>query len=157
VTTNRPTEYANLIKTRSFEEVKPTTGGVAGFLKNAEDYLGLARHLIGGGAEPLLAFTNAYEGFHAVVQAVLEYYEVRTKDSGRNLAILRVCADPGLTSGETEAARSAHEVRNRSTYRTPYPPVSRMQAQGIVDILEKSLPLVRKLVASSFDAAPKGT
>lgn len=147
MTTNRPIEYTNLIKTRSFEEVKPTQGAVVGFLKNAEDYLALARHLVSAGSEPLLAFTNAYEGFHMVVQAVLEHHEVRTKEAGRNLAILRVCADMGLTPAETEAARSAHEVRNRSSYRTPYPPISRLEVQAIIDILAKSLPIARKLVA----------
>ena len=35
----RPPEYENLIKTRAFEAVQPTAGAVAGYLKNAQDYL----------------------------------------------------------------------------------------------------------------------
>lgn len=159
MTTNRPPEYGNLIKLNSFEEVKPTPGAVDGFLKNAEAYLTLAEGLIKNGAEPLLAFTNAYEGFHMVVQAVLEHYEVRTKDSGRNLAILRVSADLGLTPAEIEVARSAHETRNHSSYRSPHPPITRHQAQAICDALQKCLPIAKTLVAPSLKSntavAPK--
>lgn len=35
----------------------------------------------------------AYEGYFQLVQAVLEHFQVRTKEAGRNLAILRVSAD----------------------------------------------------------------
>lgn len=44
----RPAEYENLIKTRAFEAVQPTPGAVAGFLKNAENYLSLSKALQAG-------------------------------------------------------------------------------------------------------------
>lgn len=82
---SRPNEYDNLIKSKAFESVAPTTGAVDGFLRNAADYLAAAKAL--DQAKHLQVFTMAYEGYFQVVQAVLEFYEVRTKDAGRNLAI----------------------------------------------------------------------
>ncbi|HEY1611416.1 MAG TPA: hypothetical protein VGG24_19295 [Paraburkholderia sp.] len=81
----RPAEYENLIKTKAFEAVAPTTGAIAGFLRNAADYKATADALDAG--RHLQVFTLAYEGYFQLVQAVLEFYEVRTKDAGRNLAI----------------------------------------------------------------------
>ena len=62
----RPPEYENLIKTRAFEAVQPTAGAVAGYLKNAQDYLEAARSLDAG--RTLQVFTMAYEGYFAIVQ-----------------------------------------------------------------------------------------
>ena len=45
-------------------------------------------------------FTNAYEGYHQVVQAALEFHEARTKEAGRALAIQRVSADMKLSGPE---------------------------------------------------------
>ena len=59
----------------------------AGFLRNAHDYLEAARNL--DQQMPLQIFTMAYEVYFQVVQAILEFHEVRTKDAGRNLAIQR--------------------------------------------------------------------
>ena len=39
----RSPEYENLIKTKAFEAVAPTPGAVAGFLRNAQDYLETAQ------------------------------------------------------------------------------------------------------------------
>ena len=44
----RPAEYENLLKTRALEAVQPTPGAVAGFLKNAESFLALAKTLLAG-------------------------------------------------------------------------------------------------------------
>lgn len=53
----RPPEYDNLIKTRAFEAVVPTAGAVAGFLRNAGDYLATAKDM--DPARPLQIFTLA--------------------------------------------------------------------------------------------------
>lgn len=74
----RPPEYENLLKNRAFEIVQATPGAVAGHLQNARDYLAAAAQL-DAAKMPMQVFTMAYEGFFQVVQAVLEYYEVRTK------------------------------------------------------------------------------
>ncbi len=92
----RPAEYENLIRTRAREAVQATPGAVAGFLKNAESFFALSKSLLAGAplaTEPMQIFTNAYEGYHQVVQAVLEFYEVRTKEAARAMAIQRVSAD----------------------------------------------------------------
>lgn len=144
----RPPEYDNLIKTRALEPVQPTPGAVAGFLKTAEGFLALARTLLVGvpvATEPMQIFTNAYEGYHQVVQAVLEYHEVRTKDAGRALAIQRVSADLKLSPPEMAAIIRAHERRNDTAYRSPFPPLSKADASTMVAILEKYLPMARAL------------
>lgn len=138
----RPVEYDNLIKTRAFEAVQPTAGAVAGYLKNAQDYLDVAKGLDAG--RTLQVFTMAYEGYFAIVQAVLEHHKVRTKDAGRNLAIQRVSQDLQLSAGEFAAVSRAHERRNNTSYVSPFPPVSKAEAGAMVAILEKYLPLARQ-------------
>lgn len=144
----RPTEYENLIKTRAFEAVQPTPGAVAGFLKNAENYLALSKALQAGAplaTGPMQVFTNAYEGYHQLVQAVLEFHEVRTKESGRALAIQRVGADLKLSPPEMSAVIRAHERRNDTSYRSPFPPLSKADATTMIEILERCLPAARAL------------
>jgi hypothetical protein len=144
----RPPEYENLIKTRALEAVQPTPGAVTGFLKNAEGFLALAKALLDGApvaTEPMQIFTNAYEGYHQVVQAVLEFYEVRTKEAGRALAIQRVSADLKLSAPEMAAVIRAHDRRNDTSYRSPFPPLSKADATTMVAILEKYLPAARTL------------
>lgn len=144
----RPIKYDNLIKTRALEAVQPTPGAVAGFLNNAEGFLALSKALLAGSpfpAEPLQVFTNAYEGYHQLVQAVLEFHEVRTKEAGRALAIQRVSADLKLSPPEMSAVIRAHERRNETSYRSPFPPLSRADAATMVAILERYLPVARAL------------
>jgi len=95
--------------------------------------------------EPMQVFTNAYEGYHQVVQAVLEFHEVRTKEAGRALAIQRVSADLWLSGPEMAAVIRAHERRNDTSYRSPFPPLSKADAATMVAILEKYLPAARAL------------
>src|SRR3569832_855389 len=111
---SRPTEYDNLIKTKAFEAVASTPGAIAGFLRNAADYLVTAEGL--DRERHLQVFTLAYEGYFQVVQAILEFYEVRTKEAGRNLAIQRVSTSLGVTSQEFAFITKAHERRNGTSY-----------------------------------------
>jgi len=144
----RPIEYENLIKTRALEPAQPTPGAVAGFLKNAENFLTLSKALLAGAplaTEPMQVFTNAYEGYHQLVQAVLEFHEVRTKESGRALAIQRVSADLKLSAAEMQAVIRAHERRNDTSYRSPFPPLSKADAKTMLDILDRYLPAARTL------------
>jgi hypothetical protein len=143
----RPPEYENLIKTKAFEAVQPTPGAVRGYLKNAGDYLDVAKQL--DPAKTLQIFTMAYEGYYAIVQAVLEFYEVRTKDAGRNLAIQRVSQDLQLSTGEFATATKAHERRNNTSYISPFPPVSKAEVAAMISILEKSLPTAYALTGQS--------
>jgi len=158
----RPLEYDNLIQRRALEAVQPTPGAVAGFLHNAEQFLVLARSLIAGQpvkTQPMQIFTVAYEGYHQLVQAVLEHHQVRTKDAGRAMAIGRVSADLQLSSQEMGAILRAHDRRNDTCYRSPLPPLSKAEAATMVQILETSLPAARALTRSSWmpsEATPGG-
>lgn len=139
----RLTEYENLIKTRALEAVTPTPGAIAGFLRNAADYKSTAEGL--DPVRSLQVFTLAYEGYFQIVQAVLEFYEVRTKDAGRNLAIQRVTASLGVSSQEFAFITKAHERRNGTSYLSPFPPVSKAEAITMLTILGKYLPVAHTL------------
>ena len=142
----RPIEYENLIKTRAFEAVTPTPGAIAGFLRNAADYKATAEELNPDRA--LQVFTLAYEGYFQVVQAVLAFYEVRTKDAGRNLAIQRVSASLGASPQEFAFITKAHERRNGTSYLSPFPPVSKAEAATMLAILVKYLPVAHELTGT---------
>lgn len=134
----RPPEYENLIQKKYFEAVQPTPGAIAGFLKNAGDYLEVAKSL--DPSKHLQVFTMAYEGYYALVQATLEFYEVRTKEAGRNFAIQKVSQELKLSTPEIEFVFKAHERRNGTSYKSPFPPVSKAEAQTMIALLEKYLP-----------------
>lgn len=139
----RPVEYENLIKTKAFEAVAPTPGAISGFLRNASDYKVTAEEL--DPSRHLQVFTLAYEGYFQVVQAVLEFYEVRTKDAGRNLAIQRVSSSLGVSNQEFAFIKKAHERRNGTSYLSPFPPVSKAEAATMLAILAKYLPVAHTL------------
>ena len=139
----RPPEYENLIRTKAFEEVRPTPGAVDGHLRNARDYLAAAGQL--SPTMPMQSFTLAYEGFFQLVQAVLEYHEVRTKEAGRNLAIQRVCMDLQLGAAEFQIVSRAHARRNATSYQSPFPPVSKAEADALASILATAIPVAEQL------------
>ena len=142
----RPAEYENLIKTKAFEAIAPTAGAIAGFLRNAADYKASAEAL--DPARHLQVFTLAYEGYFQVVQAVLEFYEVRTKDAGRNLAIQRVSTSLGVSPQEFAFITKAHERRNGTSYVSPFPPVSKAEAVTMLGILTKYIPVAHTLTGT---------
>ncbi|KDB06993.1 hypothetical protein LIG30_3791 [Burkholderia sp. lig30] len=142
----RPAEYENLIKTKAFEAVAPTPGAIAGFLRNAADYQATAEEL--DPSRHMQIFTLAYEGYFQIVQAVLERYEVRTKDAGRNLAIQRVSTSLGVNTQEFAFITKAHERRNGTSYVSPFPPVSKAEAATMLAILAKYLPVAQTLTGT---------
>jgi hypothetical protein len=144
--TSRPAEYENLIKTKAFEAVAPTHGAIAGFLRNAADYEATAKAI--DQDRSLQIFTLAYEGYFQLVHAVLEFYEVRTRDAGRNLAIQRVSTSLGVTSQEFAFITRAHERRNGTSYVSPFPPVSKAEAATMLGILTKYLQVAHTLTAT---------
>jgi hypothetical protein len=144
---SRPTEYDNLIKTKALEAVASTPGAIAGFLRNAADYRVTAE-----GLDPerhMQVFTLAYEGYFQVVQAILEFYQVRTKEAGRNLAIQRVSTSLGVSPQEFAFITKAHERRNGTCYVSPFPPVSKAEAVTMLAILTKYLPVAHTLTGTS--------
>ena len=142
----RPAEYENLIKAKAFEAVAPTPGAIAGFLRNAADYKATAEEL--DPSRHMQVFTLAYEGYFQIVQAVLERYEVRTKDAGRNLAIQRVSTSLGVNTQEFAFITKAHERRNGTSYVSPFPPVSKAEAATMLAILAKYLPVAQTLTGT---------
>lgn len=139
----RSPEIETLIRTGALEAVKPTPFAIKAFLSEAAGYLAAARAL-----DPKLThqvFTMGYEGYFQVVQAVLEHFEVRTKDAGRNLVIQRVAHELGANPDEFAFLTNAHSRRNGTSYVSPFPPVSRTEAITMVSLLAKFLPLAHAL------------
>lgn len=138
-----PIEYQNLIKNHALEVVAPIPGALARYLANAQNYLSSARQI-----DPRLSmqiFTCAYEGYFQMVQAVLEFHQVRAKDAGRNLVIQRVSNDLKVLPHEFSIINKAHARRNATAYESPFPPVSKAEADAFVSILEKYLPQAHML------------
>ncbi len=144
----RPIEYENLLKTHALEAVTPTAGAVALYLRNASNYLKAAKLL--GQDLPMQVFTSAYEGYFQLVQAILEFYEVRAKDAGRNLVIPRVSSDLKLDAAEFKLVIAAHGRRNATSHQSPFQPVSVAEANALVAILEQYLPAAYKLTGEPF-------
>ena len=142
----RSTEYQNLIKTKALEEVAATPGALALYLTNAKNYLASAKQI--DQALSMQVFTCAYEGYFQLVQAVLEFQQVRAKDAGRNLVIQRVSSDLKMSAAEFSLVSKAHSRRNATTYQSPFPPVSKAEAAALVSILEKYLPEACKLTGT---------
>jgi hypothetical protein len=140
----RPPEYDQLIRVNAFVEQPATPNALQTYLRNAQNYLTAAKQLDIAHA-PMPVFSMAYEGFFQMVQAVLEFYEVRTKDAGRNLAIQRVCADLMMNPVEFALVSKAHARRNDTSYTSPFPGVTKAEAQTLVDLLEKYLVVAHKL------------
>lgn len=159
----RPPEYENLVKRGAFEAITRTPGVTEGFLKSAREDLEVAKSI--NVKHPKQRFTLAYEGFYSLVQAVLDFYEVRTKDAGRNLAIQKVASDLKLSPQEFKIVSDAHGRRNDTTYRSPFPPISRAEADAMITILGKALPLAHTLTGvavpkddeAAAEAPPSGT
>ncbi len=146
----RPAEYQNLIKTGALEEVSRTPGALAQYLANAQNYLTGANQI--DATLSMQRFTSAYEGYFQLVQAVQEFYGVRAKAAGRNLVIQRVSSDLNMTPPEMALIIKAHTRRNETTYHSPFPPVSKAEADALVGILEKYIPKAYKLCGLPFIA-----
>ena len=86
-----------------------------------------------------------------MVQAILEFYNVRTTDKKghRVVAIQRVCADLKMTPGEQALVTNAHSRRNDTIYRSPFPPASDKEADAMLKIASDALTKARALVGSA--------
>lgn len=133
----RPPEYENLIKTGSFKAQPGTAKNVTQYLEVASAFVEDAYKV----SHPATQYSLAYEGFFQMVQAILEFYDVRTTDQKghRITAIQRVCADLKMSSGEQALVSSAHMRRNDSIYRSPFPPVSKKEAEAMLTIASAAL------------------
>jgi hypothetical protein len=145
----RPVEYEAMIQKNWFAVQAATPGAISAYLLNARSYLAAARQL-DASTSAMPAFSLAYEGLFQVVQAVLEFYEVRTKDAGRNMAISRVCADLKMSAAEQAIVSKAHQRRNGTSYTSPFPPVSTSEALALAGILAKYIPVAYALVGLPY-------
>ena len=102
-------------------------------------------------------FFLAYEGMFSVVMAVLEFHGVRPADTGghRATAIRRVAVDLQLDVSRQCVLGRLHDVRNRVTYRTPLPPITKADADALQAILQEMLIAGKALVGKPADAGQR--
>lgn len=83
----------------------------------------------------------------SVVMAVLEFHGVRPGDGGghRATAIARVATDLKLEPARQSALTRLHDARNRVTYRTPIPPITKTDADAMQRILQDMLAAAKAL------------
>ena len=95
-------------------------------------------------------FTLAYEGMFNIVMAVLEFHGVRPGDTGghRQIAIQRAAADVQLEASKFSALLRLHDIRNRVTYRTSIPPLTRSDADAMQEVFEDFLNSAESLLGS---------
>lgn len=150
----RPPEYAGLLKIGSFKEAVSSKDSLAQFMQTAEDMVAAVKAPIADSAR----FFLAYEGMFSVVMAVLEFYEVRPADTGghRATAIKRVAVDLKLDVPKQSVLSRLHDVRNRVTYRTPLPPITKADADALQAILEEMLSAARLLIGTPATLANAG-
>lgn len=142
---HRPSEYENLIS-KQFFRVEPALQGAAQtLLRNAEEHLTAVKILNSTG---LLtpAFLTAYDGFVQVVQAVLEYREVRVAEEFQLTATQVVCKDLGMNVAEQCFVNVIHGRRVETLYCSPYPPVPLEDTQKLVRLLEKYIPVAYEVI-----------
>lgn len=135
---NRPAEYDNLISLGCFHNITPEPGYKKQYLKVAADYLADSNQT---NTTAVTRYLLGYEAFYQVVQAMLEHFSVRATDrqGHRTLAIQRVSADLGLTSGEIKLISLFHNRRNEYVYRAPLPPVTEQEATSMLTLARKAL------------------
>lgn len=150
----RPSEDDALLKIGSFKEAVTSAGSIAQFLRTAEDMVAASGTALPDSARFLLAD----EGMFNTVMAVLETHGVRPADTGghRATAIQRVAADLKLDAASQSVLSRLHDVRNRVTYRSPLPPVTRADADAKKTILGAMLPAAKALIAASAGSTPSG-
>lgn len=142
----RSTEYANLVTRGILKAAAKSADSIDQYVKTASDLLADARR---PSNSPHGRYLMAYEGLFSLAMAVLEYHGTRPGDGEghRISALQRFAADLGLTPGQVKTLTDAHTLRNARTYRSPIPPITGAQAQGVVSLLEAALPKVNQMIA----------
>ncbi len=142
----RPPEYDNLLKIGAFKDAVSSKESRNQFVRTAEDMQASANVPMLDSARFLLA----YEGMFSVVMAVLEFHGVRPGDGGghRTTAIGRVAVDLKLEAAKQSVLVRLHDVRNRVTYRSPLPPITRADADAMQAILNDMLSAAKRLFLS---------
>jgi len=142
----RSAEYENLVARGILKAAAKSADSIDQYVKTASDLLVDARR---SSNSPHGRYLMAYEGLFSLAMAVLESHGTRPGDSEghRISALQRFAADLGFTPGQVKTLTDAHNLRNARTYRSPIPPITDAEAQGVVSLLEAALPKVNEMIA----------
>jgi len=142
----RSTEYENLVTGGILKAAAKSADSINQYVRTASDLLADATRTSNS---PHGRYLMAYERLFSLAMAVLDYHGTRPGDGeGHRISALpRFAADLGFTPGQVKTLTDAHSLRNARTYRSPIPPITGAQAQGVVSLLEAALPKVNEMIA----------
>lgn len=142
----RPIEYDNLVKNGTFKDAVKDPASIKQFMTSAGEFAASIKDEL----PPAPRFSLAYEGMFLIVMAVMEHYGARPGDGSghRATAIGRVAADLELDSTMLSTLLRSHDNRNRITYKSSIPPVTKAQADAMVKILDTMLAKAMTLLAA---------
>jgi len=148
----RPIEYDNLVTKGSFKDAVRDPASIKQFMASAEDFAASIKPEL----PPTPRFTLAYEGMFLVVMAVMEHYGTRPGEGSghRSTAIGRVAGDLKLDSAMLSTLLRSHDNRNRITYKSSIPPVTKSQADAMVKIFDTMLTRAKTLLAAEEKREP---
>ena len=143
--TNRSPEYDNLVARGILKTAVSNPVSLAQYVRTAKELLVDAKNSANYAHGRYLM---AYEGLFSLAMAVLEFHGTRPGDGEghRISALQRFAAEIGFTPGQVKTLTDAHNLRNARTYRTPIPPSTQAQAEGVIALLDATWTKVSQIV-----------
>lgn len=144
----RPIELDNLAKKGYFKEAIRDQAELDQMFKVAQDQLKDSRN---ASINAHSRYMMAYEGLHSLAMMCLLHYELRPSDQAghRTLALQKFCEILNLGGGMMKIVTDTHTRRNEATYRSAIPPLTHKDAEMVIKVLEKSLPLAESLIVTN--------
>lgn len=150
--TSRPPEYDNLVALGILKVAASNPDSIAQYVRTATELLADAKKSTNSAHGRYLM---AYEGLFSLAMAVLEFHGTRPGDGEghRISALQRFAADMGFTPGQVKTLTDAHNLRNARTYRSPIPPITHAQVEGVVTLLEATCRKVSRFITTPSDGS----
>ncbi len=142
----RPPEYETLVGRGSLKAAAADPLSIAQFMRVAQQMQTTVQTPLPDAAR----FVLAYDGMFNVVMVILEFHETRPGDTAghRATAIQRVAADLHLAPAKFSALTRLHDARNRVTYRSAIPPITKADADAMQMVLDDFLLAGSRLLGS---------
>ncbi|WP_027867763.1 hypothetical protein [Massilia alkalitolerans] len=144
----RPDEFINLLKNRTFKEADRDEAELQQYLAVAMSTLKDSKN---ASINAHSRYMLAYEGLHSLATATLLHFSVRPGDvpGHRSTAFSKFCDVLELDLAMRKVVMDAHDRRNEKTYRSPIPPLTHKEAEALITVLEFTLPKTTALIASA--------
>lgn len=145
--TERPQGLVNLLTTHTLKEADRDEAELQQYISVATSSLKDAKNASNSAHS---RYMLAYEGLHSLAAAALLHFSVRPGDQPgyRSTAFNKFCDLLEFDIGVRRIVITAHERRNDRTYRSPIPPLTHKEAEGVIAVLELALPKTMALIAA---------